>query len=71
MQSIIQLLQSRTVLAALVASIASVLAIFNIDFGLTPEKMDPIYNGLAALGGLLAVVFRGVATKKIGGGSLE
>ena len=70
MQKIINLLQSKTVLSGLVAAVASVLAIFNIDFGLTPEKMDPIYNGLAALGGLLAVVFRTTATKKIGGGYL-
>lgn len=71
MEKIIAFLQSRTVLAGLVAAVASLLAIFNINFGLTPERMEPIYNGLAALGGLLAMVFRVAATRKIGGGSLE
>lgn len=67
----IKLLQSRTVLAALVSAVASLLAVFDVSFDASPEQMDPIYNGIAAVGAMLAVLFRGTASKKIGGGQLE
>ncbi len=71
MRRIAELMQSRTVIAAVVSAIASALAILNIDFGVSETAMEPIYHALAAIGAVLAVIFRARATRKIGGGDLE
>ena len=71
MQHIIDLLQSRTAWAALFSALAGILAIVGVDIGLTPELTEKVLGGMSALGGLLAIVFRGAATKKVGGGALE
>ena len=70
MQKIIDLLQSRTVWAGLIAAIASIASILGVDIGLTDELTERILGGVAALAGILAIFFRADATKKIGGGSL-
>lgn len=71
-EKIIDLLTSKTALAGLLAGIASTLAFFGVDVGIgTPEQQEGILALLAGVGGFLAIVFRAVATKKIGGGSLE
>ncbi len=69
-QKIIDLLQSRTVWAGLIAAIASIASILGVDIGLTDELTERILGGVAALAGILAIFFRADATKKIGGGSL-
>ena len=69
-QKIIDLLQSRTVWAGLIAAIASIASILGVNIGLTDELTERILGGIAALAGILAIFFRADATKKIGGGSL-
>lgn len=61
-------LQSKTVWGALLAVAGALAGMFHLNFGAAEQAqaLDSIYAIVSAVGGLLAVYGRVVATKKIG-----
>lgn len=58
----------KTIIGAAVAAVAGIATIFGIDIG----DQEMLVNGIIVVGGaVMAVVGRFIATKKVGGGSLE
>ena len=69
---IIALLNSRTNIIGILTAAAGVATFFGIDLPISdPAFQEKIVGVLLAVGGVLTIVFRSIATKKIGGGDLK
>ena len=72
LSKIMDLISSRTNIIGILTAIAGVASFFGVDLPLgDPDFQEKVVGALLGLGGILTVVFRSIATKKVGGGALE
>lgn len=72
LSKLLALLNSRTNIIGILTAAAGVSTFFGLDIPLgDPAFQEKVVGVLLALGGIATVIFRTMATKKIGGGALE